>query len=225
MTDPLYQSKIAQAVALLSHYCFEMKGYTAEELIFQWRETYSATWIRLAVIEALYQGRYKAISVEQILHFWERREQSTYHFNHEFERLICRKIPRDLLASPEDLAENLVPEDWYFTEPEPPIIQSSQPELETTSPTTNLSDNSAPISPEETPSAKQIFSPELLPETELQPETKSDKNKLSYQPDWTRVEVVQSPIHQFTPSDEASEFLLKLKAVAQRHELRRNRNR
>ncbi|MEC4894793.1 MAG: hypothetical protein SAL07_15640 [Oscillatoria sp. PMC 1051.18] len=224
MTDPLNQSKIAQAVALLSHYCFEMKGYTAEELVFQWLEDYSATWIRLAIIEALYQGRYKAISVEQILHFWERREQPTYHFNHEFERLICRKIPRDLLAPPEDLPENIAEEEWYFTEPEPSATQTKNTEIETILQKTNLPDYSFPASADTLESERQFRSREPTPETESQPEIEVDTNKPSSQPNWTRVEMVQSPIHQFTPSNEASEFLLKLKAVAQGNERRTNRD-
>ncbi|MDB9376454.1 hypothetical protein, partial [Nodularia sphaerocarpa] len=44
----------------------------------------------------LYQGRYKGISVQQILAFWQRRGQVIYHFNMEFERLICSKFPESL---------------------------------------------------------------------------------------------------------------------------------
>ncbi|MDX2097883.1 MAG: hypothetical protein SFW36_08910 [Leptolyngbyaceae cyanobacterium bins.59] len=51
-------------------------------------------WIRPAVIEALYQGRYKAISVTQLLTFWQRREQPLCHFSHEFERIICSALPK-----------------------------------------------------------------------------------------------------------------------------------
>lgn len=80
------------AVALLIHYSFDQGGYTAGELIDRWLNDYPANWVRLAVIEALYQGRYKAISVEQILAFWNRREQAVYHFNREFERLICGNV-------------------------------------------------------------------------------------------------------------------------------------
>ena len=90
-------SAVADAVALLSQYNFELKGYRASELVSQWLKTYSAVWIRLAVIEALYQGRYKAFSVEQILAGWARRDRPLYRFNHEFERLVCRKLPHNLI--------------------------------------------------------------------------------------------------------------------------------
>lgn len=92
MTEPTQDTTLAQATILLSRYGFEMKGYIPQELINQWLKEYSAKWIRAAIIEALYQGRYKAISVYQILKLWSRRKQITCHFTHEFERLICRNL-------------------------------------------------------------------------------------------------------------------------------------
>ncbi|MBW4681187.1 MAG: hypothetical protein KME19_13870 [Microcoleus vaginatus WJT46-NPBG5] len=87
---------VAAATALLTHYSFDLGGDTAEQLIQRWLGDYQAHWLRLAVIEALYQGRYKAISVAQILALWRRRGQPIFHFNHEFERLVCRKFPNTL---------------------------------------------------------------------------------------------------------------------------------
>ena len=101
MIEPDLNTAADFAVALLIHYSFELGGYTASELIDCWLKDYSATWVRLAVIEALYQGRYKAISVEQILAFWHRRGQALYHFNHEFERLICGNFPQHLTEQPD----------------------------------------------------------------------------------------------------------------------------
>jgi hypothetical protein len=86
------------AAALLIHYSFDLTGYTAIELVNRWQNQYPLDWLHLAVIEALYQGRYKAISVQQILAFWQRRGQILYHFNMEFERLICSKFPEILTA-------------------------------------------------------------------------------------------------------------------------------
>ncbi|MCU0548364.1 MAG: hypothetical protein MUC48_03360 [Leptolyngbya sp. Prado105] len=83
-------------VDLLVHYGFDLGGKRARQLVDFWQANYSANWVRWAVIEALYQGRYKAISVEQILQLWQRRQQPCYHFNYEFERLVCNKFPRDL---------------------------------------------------------------------------------------------------------------------------------
>jgi hypothetical protein len=90
------------AAALLVHYSFDLSGYNTSELIDRWEAEYPLHWLHLAVIEALYQGRYKAVSVQQLLNFWQRRGQVIYHFNTEFERLICSKFPECLstLATP-----------------------------------------------------------------------------------------------------------------------------
>jgi hypothetical protein len=88
------------AIALLINYSFELSGYSANELVERWQTQYPLNWLHLAVIEALYQGRYKGVSVQQILVFWQRRDQATYHFNMEFERMICSKFPQSLTSSP-----------------------------------------------------------------------------------------------------------------------------
>jgi hypothetical protein len=82
-----------QIAVLLTRYGFELKGLTPLELIERWLSAYPAKWVRLAVVEALYQGRYKAISVEQILSIWQRRGQPTFHFTYDFERLVFRVLP------------------------------------------------------------------------------------------------------------------------------------
>lgn len=86
------------AAALLIHYSFDLSGYNASELVNRWQTQYPVNWLHLAVIEALYQGRYKAFSVQQILTFWQRRKQAIFHFNMEFERLICSKFPESLTS-------------------------------------------------------------------------------------------------------------------------------
>ena len=89
----------AHAIDLLTHYSFDLGNQTAPQLLDHWLADYSTGWIRWAVIEALYQGRYKAVSVEQILKLWQRRKQPCYHFSYEFERLVCHKFPRNLAQS------------------------------------------------------------------------------------------------------------------------------
>lgn len=81
---------IEQACRLLEEYSFELGGYRSQELVYLWQIQLEAdsSWIRSAVIEALYQGRYKALSVEQILRVWKRRGYPLRHFNHEFERIV-----------------------------------------------------------------------------------------------------------------------------------------
>ncbi|MBW4635429.1 MAG: hypothetical protein KME30_27115 [Iphinoe sp. HA4291-MV1] len=93
------------AIALLIHYSFDLSGYSASELVDFWQKQYPGNWLHLAVIEALYQGRYKGISVQQILTCWQRRGQAICHFNMEFERLICSKFPKSLTALPQDPVE------------------------------------------------------------------------------------------------------------------------
>lgn len=87
------------AANLLAHYSFDLNGHSTSELINRWRVDYPIDWLHLAVIEALYLGRYKAISVQQLLNFWQRRGQVIYHFNMEFERLICSQFPETLTAT------------------------------------------------------------------------------------------------------------------------------
>lgn len=84
------------AVSLLTHYSFDLGGYSASELVKRWENQYPSNWVHLAIIEALYQGRYKAVSAQQILTLWLRRNHPSYHFNMEFERLICNKLPENL---------------------------------------------------------------------------------------------------------------------------------
>ncbi|MBW4528246.1 MAG: hypothetical protein KME18_24205 [Phormidium tanganyikae FI6-MK23] len=111
MTDPakgssgdssasLWHEATTHVVDLLTHYGFDLGGNNARQLIDRWQSKYSESWVRWAVIEALYQGRYKAVSVEQILQLWQRRQQPCYHFNYEFERLVCHKFPRNLAQTP-----------------------------------------------------------------------------------------------------------------------------
>ncbi len=84
---------LPQTLAILNHYGFDLRSQTSQELLEKWEQTYSSLWIRLAVIEALYQGRYKSISIEQILRHWLRKGSPSIHFNSEFEALICQDLP------------------------------------------------------------------------------------------------------------------------------------
>ena len=96
MTESNLDLSLAQARSLIDSYAFDLGRDDAEKLLENWLNLYSASWIRLATIEALYLGRYKAVSVEQIMGVWLRRGSPNPHFNYEFERLICRKLPKHL---------------------------------------------------------------------------------------------------------------------------------
>jgi hypothetical protein len=110
----------AQTASLLLHYGFDLGGKKAEKLANQWLIEYPGYWLRLAVIEALYQGRYKAVSVEQILSMWQRLGQPLYHFNGEFERLVCSNFPQDLTTIENDAKQS--PEKIFLPTSESDII-------------------------------------------------------------------------------------------------------
>ncbi|PPS45670.1 hypothetical protein [Chroococcidiopsis sp. TS-821] len=97
--------------ALLIHYSFDLGGYTSSELIAQWFANYPERWVRAAVIEALYRGRYKAVSIDQILTVWQRRGDALHHFNHEFERLVCADLPETLIKQLESAADKTACDD------------------------------------------------------------------------------------------------------------------
>ena len=103
MTEITQELNFNHIAILLSRYGFELRGHTPQELIEQWKPLYPLIWIRLAVVEALYQGRYKVISVEQILNLWLRRGQPNFHFNLEFESLICHSLIKYTVIEPKPL--------------------------------------------------------------------------------------------------------------------------
>lgn len=80
------------AADLLTYYSFDLAGQTVGQLIEAWVQLHPPIWLRAAVVEALYQGRYKAVSVGHILTIWSRRGQPICHFNLEFERMVCEPI-------------------------------------------------------------------------------------------------------------------------------------
>ncbi|MEL6247184.1 MAG: hypothetical protein AAFY78_08150 [Cyanobacteria bacterium J06648_16] len=97
--QPSLVQEARQAVILLSEYAFELGWQSPQEQVLTWLETYRPGWIRDAVIEALHQGRYKTISVQQILALWQRRGQPTRHFTKEFERTVGLPVGLQLTAT------------------------------------------------------------------------------------------------------------------------------
>jgi hypothetical protein len=199
-----------QIVALLSHYGFDLRGYTPDELAVQWLNVYHEHWVRLAVIEALYQGRYKSISIEQILNFWARRQHPIFHFNHDFERLICRKLPRHLTDSSKDADEDTttsISQSWLNSEA---TTRAFQPAPAVSEPVAS----DPPVSYLEL--ALKQHNP---PSSSSQPETDSDHDQIMTPESSpvTETETQESepePIHRFTPPPDASGCYRKLKAVA-----------
>jgi hypothetical protein len=99
MTDPAKDA--ASVIDLLIRYSFDLSGYTVDRLVEYWQQRYPVGWIRLAVIEALYQGRYKVVSVEQILSLWNKRGKVSHHFSPDFERIITPRFAKGKLLQPE----------------------------------------------------------------------------------------------------------------------------
>jgi hypothetical protein len=188
------------AADLLRHYSFDLDDCTADQLIESWLETYSPEWIKLAIIEALYQGRYKAVSVEQILALWKRRGQTLYHFSHEFERLIGS-------AKPSFLRDNRFQ-----------VGKGNQPlaEEQGCTSTGNGSDSTQTGGTIGTQSVLPVpFLSSLgLADSSLKPKLRLHLTSL-YQPRWIISNASKHPIDQFTPASEVSSFYSKLKAVAQ----------
>ncbi|MEE3717860.1 hypothetical protein V2H45_14050 [Tumidithrix elongata RA019] len=85
-------------IAMLQYYSFDLGGYTTDDLARVWSK-YESSWVRLAIVESLFQGRYKAVSVNQILSFWERKGEPHCRFNREFERLVCGDFVTQLPAA------------------------------------------------------------------------------------------------------------------------------
>ncbi len=115
----------AQVAALLIHY-FDLDGEIPEEWVAEWLANYPAHWLRLAAVEALYQGRYKAVSVEHILTMWQRRGQPLYHFNHEFERLVCSNFLQEVAGEVEVKAS---PTETPLSRLELVVMHANVPEL------------------------------------------------------------------------------------------------
>ncbi|MDJ0747739.1 MAG: hypothetical protein QNJ32_31010 [Xenococcaceae cyanobacterium MO_167.B27] len=215
---------VAQTIILMNSYSFDLHGSTAEELVAKWLTTYHATWIRLATIEALYLGRYKAISIEQIMTMWSRLGNPKVHFGGEFERLICRKLPRHLVVNKD--SEQVAQQ--HNTEPEAldyPVdsakILPKKPEIPAENP---LSPSYDLLNSEESPnhlksleqnhnsfsqsqndsSASSVSSepPQTQKSTSPPSDTKSDKTNPS------------KTIDRFNPIPDMSSLFQKLKTIA-----------
>lgn len=120
---------ILQTVLLLTAYGFDLRGGNPVQVINRWQADFSALWIRLAVIEALYLGRYKAISVEHLLKFWNKKGQPNFHFSAEFERMVSHNLSRALtVTGDESMEESAGKLDKGSGLKVPPTVQNSSPE-------------------------------------------------------------------------------------------------
>lgn len=195
--------QIIETSTLLTCYGFDLRGLTPIGLINNLLQAYSPSWIRWAVVEALYQGRYKAVSVEHLLDFWSRRGQPRFNFSDEFELLVSSKLSKNY-------SENLIAE---FLDDEDPL---SVPE------SFLIPNFPAPPSLLEPILNKP---PIILPDTELldviAEETVAVENKENICAIGTEISTnsVACPprsIHQFIPVVDESDLFGKLRTVVQR---------
>ena len=196
MTESDRDLSLAQARSLIDSYAFDLGRDDAEKLLQHWLNLYSASWIRLATIEALYLGRYKAISIEQIMGVWLRRGTPNPHFNYEFERLICRKLPKHLSY----ISDFEI--DCFETTTVDRSMLEAEPEMDI--PTVRVDDTE----PEES----------LKDNRDRHSEDNSliSALKLSYKSNWSEFTEGSKMIQQFMPLPDVSSFVDKLKTFGER---------
>ncbi|NET38202.1 MAG: hypothetical protein F6K19_40420 [Cyanothece sp. SIO1E1] len=214
-----------QAEALITQYGFDLGQDTAIQLLKRWLVSYGSNWIRLAIIEALYQGRYKAVSVQQILVCWHRRGHPLQHFSHEFERIICSKFPIRELGQFErsaDIPATEMPNDALGadreTAPGPMLIDLASPSSEQSQPNSVSAATrrtTAPALDETTLELLANLNHQPVPSQPtpaFHPEVRLD-SPLPAAVALFGHDVNKEPIHQFVPTMTASEFHEKLKTV------------
>ncbi len=197
---------LAPVPALLIYYSFDLLGYQAEECVERWIAEFRTDWLRLAIVEALYQGRYKKVSIEQILTLWQRRGQPICHFNREFEQIVCSKLPEHLLPQQELIeSEPSVKETVTQSDRLEPHSTAESPASVPTDEGDPDTSHSTATPPEATlPTSSPISPPEETPD----PEPSSPKRSLPHLLETSHA------IDQFSPPLPTSEFYLKLKAFA-----------
>ncbi|MFM6731877.1 MAG: hypothetical protein ACKPJN_15685 [Microcystis panniformis] len=205
---------LMQIATILNQYRFEMRGYKAQELIERWLPIYSLNWIRMAILEALYQGRYKVISVEEILKIWHRRGHPTFHFTGEFERLVCKNWPDSQLNGKKTV---FIPQQEQVKIPSPSLERPyPEPRAEAKSKDSLLNlETSLFDDPRKGMSdVEELFS-QLTPETPKFPELESvPKSPNSHGTRENFPANFKPVIDEFIPLLDPSELYPKLKAVS-----------
>ena len=196
--------QIIEASALLTCYGFDLRGLTPQDLIDDWLKSYSCLWIRWAVVEALYQGRYKAISVEHLLNFWSRRGEPSFRFSSEFERLITHNLPKSYTTVSLNLTTKTKDDKIALSVPQKfslPSFPSPPPLLEPI-----LNQVSSVISQDEP--LEEIFSEPVAVE--------ESENSIEPVPANGISPLKTRSIHRFIPVLDESDLLGKLRMVVRR---------
>jgi len=98
----------AHLLKTLESFGFEGLDESSPALLEGWLQGYPESWPAMAVVEAVYQGLYKLVSVEQIIRCWQRRGEPRINFDPTFERQILDKPWQPLVVAFPTLIE--VPE-------------------------------------------------------------------------------------------------------------------
>ncbi|MEL6928121.1 MAG: hypothetical protein AAFO95_05775 [Cyanobacteria bacterium J06600_6] len=202
MTELTQDLSLAQARSLMDSYAFDLGRGNVEKRLNCWLDSYHASWIRLATIEALYLGRYKAISIEHILNVWLRLGTPNPHFTYEFERLICRKLPKHL-SDLSDLTANTVKSNSLMSDqPRSRVPASTESTKEVT--TINLQDESLNL--------ERAF---RQPASSKSNQSLISNWGLSYNSTWSDFTTSSRIIHQFIPLPDVSSFFTRLKTFGE----------
>jgi hypothetical protein len=102
------------APTVLRAYGFEMDESRLTRTLAEWEEGYGREWMILALVEALHQGRYKLMSIGQILICWKRRGEPRISFDRGFQRMVLAEDWQPIVAPlplilPERRIEERVP--------------------------------------------------------------------------------------------------------------------
>ncbi|MEO0373979.1 MAG: hypothetical protein AAF329_05000 [Cyanobacteria bacterium P01_A01_bin.17] len=232
MTEPTSDVSTIKAIEkLLAYYNFQDEAQTREQLLDRWLRSYPIDWVRSALIEALYQGRYKSASVEYLLQLWKRRGQSLHHFSREFERLVSHNCPQtflSLLQVPTSAQEprnshkflSTFMDEILAVSEEPPSIEqdaSTRPEFLGQEDAQKIpvteADPLFPANVAQSDADERLAEPAAIRE--------SSDNWLTHAIDRSdicrtvgRISAAADPIHCFTPISRPSELYTKLAAIA-----------
>ena len=204
MTELTQDLSLAQAFSLIDSYDFDLGGDDAEQLLYSWLNHHHASWIRLATIEALYLGRYKAISIGHILNVWSRIGTPNTHFTYEFERLICRKLPKHL----SDLADITTAESKASVVELDSQLDSFKPQTDAV-----IESNLPTVEHKEALNLEKAFQQPKQPEQNIP--IISALGKFPCQTNWSEFTVGHTMIHQFIPLPDVSSFFNKLKTFGE----------
>jgi hypothetical protein len=93
MPASMIHSQPSLVAIIIKIYGLSVDDHQIESILVTWFQKYDPAWITKALVETLYRGRYKLVSVDNILKDWQRIGKPRYNFTPEYEREILAKIP------------------------------------------------------------------------------------------------------------------------------------